>query len=156
MNTDLNALLESAATTVFTTMLSYTVEFKQNETDSFLDGEMVAGTVGLTGAFNGMIYLYASTAFSRCITCTMLSMKDSEIESNEMVNDVIGELTNMVAGHVKTKLDNGGTRCIMTIPTVVRGKDFRVAPVSGAIRKTVYFQCNGGKVLLEALLKPQN
>jgi chemotaxis protein CheX len=101
-----------------------------------------------------MIYLYSSASFARKITCSMLGMTDAEIESNEMINDVIGELTNMVAGNVKTKLDNGGNRCIMTIPTVVRGRDFKVASVGGAVRKTVFFRCNGGRVLLEALLKP--
>lgn len=148
--------MESAASAVFTTMLSYTVEFEPANAEHLAGGEHVAGTVGLTGAFNGMIYLYASAEFARKITCSMLGMTDSEIESNEMVNDVIGELTNMVAGHVKTRLDNGGSRCIMTIPTVVRGRDFRVAPVGGAVRKTVYFRCNGGRVLVEALLKPLN
>jgi chemotaxis protein CheX len=154
VNTDLEKILEAAAQNVFTTMLSFKVEFQKLDGE-FFDGEVhVAGTVGLTGAFNGMIYLYSSALFARRMTCRLLSMTDSEIEGNEMVNDAIGELTNMMAGFIKSKLDNQGCRCVMTIPTVVRGRDFKIEPITGVARKTIYFQSDGGKVLVEALLKP--
>jgi chemotaxis protein CheX len=151
---DLEKFLEAAAQNVFSTMLSFKVEFQKLEGD-FFDGEVhVAGTVGITGAFNGMIYLYSSAAFARKMTCSLLSMTDSEIEGNEMVNDAMGELTNMMAGFIKSKLDNEGCRCVMTIPTVVRGRDFRIEPISGVVRKTIFFQSGSGKVMVEALLKP--
>ena len=135
-------------------MLSFKVEQQKLEGDFFNSEVHVAGTVGITGSFNGMIYLYSSASFARQMTCRLLSMNDSEIEGNEMVNDAMGELTNMVAGFIKSKLDNLGVRCVMTIPTVVRGRDFKIEAVSGVLRKTVYFQCEGGRVLVEALLKP--
>lgn len=137
-------------------MLNFKVEFQKLD-GLFFDGEVhVAGTVGITGAFNGMIYLYSSAAFARRMTCSLLGMTDAEIEGNEMVNDAIGEMTNMIAGFIKSKLDNHGCRCVMTIPTVVRGRDFRIEPVTGVLRKTIYFESSGGKVLVEALLKPNS
>lgn len=137
-------------------MLNWTVEFALLEKKPFVGEEHVAGAVGLTGAYNGMIYLYASAVFSRCITCRMLSMPDAEIEGEDMINDVMGELANMVAGQIKTKLDNQGNGCMMTIPSVVRGTDFKIAPVGGAMRRFVYFHSNGGEVVVEILLKPTN
>ncbi len=153
MNTDLEVILEAAAKNVFSTMLSFNVEFQKLDGSFFDGGEHVAGTVGITGAFNGMVYLYSSAPFARQMTCSLLGMKDSEIEGNEMVNDAMGELTNMMAGFIKSRLDNAGCRCVMTIPSVIRGRDFKIEPVSGVIRKTIYFQSSGGKVLVEALLK---
>lgn len=152
---DLEEILESASTSVFTTMLNFTVEFQKPDEHAFAGQPLVAGTVGITGEFNGMVYLYSTTAFARKMTCSLLGMTDAEIEGNEMVNDAMGELTNMVAGHIKSKLETAGVRCCMTIPTVVRGCDFRVEPISGVVRKTVYFQSNGGRVLVEMLLKPK-
>ena len=151
MKNNLELLLESAAKAVFTTMLSYDVEIMEAE-DVFFDGqELVAGSVGLTGTINGMIYLYSNAVFARRITCSMFHMTDSEIQGNEMVNDVIGELSNMIVGNVKSKIETNG--CNMTIPSVVRGKDFRAMPISGAVRKTVHCRCAGGKVLIEAFIK---
>jgi chemotaxis protein CheX len=153
MNPDLDALLESAAAAVFTTMLDFKVEFESEDKD-FVLGAMVAGNVGLTGTFDGMVYLYSSAGFARAMTCRLLGMKDAEIEGNVMVNDVIGELTNMVAGHIKSKLENAGNGCIMTIPSVIRGTDFKVNSISGIVRKCIHFRCNDGRVLLEAFLRP--
>ncbi len=153
MNTDLESLLQSAAVTVFSTMLNFKPQFVNAEGEFFNGEEHVAGAVGLTGAFDGMIYIYSSASFARRMACGVLSMTDAELGGNEMVNDVMGELTNMVAGHIKSKMDNAGTSCVMTVPSVVRGKDFRIVPVSGGVRKSIYLRCDGGMVLLDALLK---
>ncbi len=154
MNFDLEGMLKSAATGVFNTMLSLDVQFNPPN-ENFFDGEAhIAGAVGFTGDYNGVIYLYASAKFARKITGILLGISDEEIEGNEMVNDALGELTNMVAGHIKSRLCDRGAACVMTIPAVVRGNDFRIEPVSGANRQTLYFQCNGGQVLVEVLIKP--
>jgi len=135
-------------------MLNFKVEFQPLEGNFFDGQDHVAGTVGITGALTGMVYFYSSATFARRMTCSLLSMKEHEIEGNEMVNDAIGELTNMLAGFLKSRLDNSGLKCSMTIPTVVRGRDFKITPVSGVVRKAVFFRSDGGKVLVEALLKP--
>jgi CheY-specific phosphatase CheX len=153
MNNNLEPLLEAAAKAVFTTMLNYEVEIGASDGNFFDGQEHVAGSVGLTGTFNGMIYLYSSSAFARRITCAMFRMTDEEIQGNEMINDVIGELTNMIVGNVKSSMGDLANGCNMTIPSVVRGRDFRAMPVTGGVRKTVHFRCAGGKVLIEAFIK---
>lgn len=153
MNINLEPLLETAVKTVFSTMLNYDVEIGES-VEPFFDGEEhLAGSVGLTGTINGIVYFYTNASFARRITCAMFRMTDAEITGNEMVNDVIGELSNMIVGHVKSKLEMGISRCNMTIPSVVRGRDFRAMPTTGALRKTVHCRCAGGKVLVEAFVK---
>jgi chemotaxis protein CheX len=153
MSEDWQPILKSAAESVFTTMLSYALEFAL-PVENFFNGEKhIAGAVGFTGTYSAIIYLYSSTSFARHMTSSLLGMPEEEIQEDEMVNDAIGELTNMVAGHIKSKLNNQGKDCVMTIPTVVRGHDFRIEPVSGVHRQSVFFTCSGGRVLVEALIK---
>ena len=153
MSEDWEPVLQAAATSVFTTMLSFKVEFAPL-VENFFDGEKhIAGAVGFTGVYSAIIYVYSSAAFARRMTSSLLGMPEEEIQEDEMVNDAIGELTNMVAGHIKSNLNNQGKDCVMTIPTVVRGHDFRIEPVSGVHRQSVFFNCNGGRVLVEALIK---
>lgn len=154
MKEDLEKLLETAATTVFSTMLNSPVEFAPSDSSFFNGGTHLAGAVGLTGAYNGIIYLYSSTSFARRMTCCLLSMSETEIDGDEMVNDAFGELTNMVAGVIKSKLENLNEPCIMTIPSVVRGTDFRIEAVTGVERRSVFCCCKEGRVLVEALIKP--
>ena len=153
VNDDLNNVLESAAKTVFTTMLETPLEVdRSNET--FFEGDYhIAGAVGLTGAYNGIIYLYSTALFARKMTCRLLGMTDEEIEGDEMVNDAFGELTNMVGGVIKSNLEELNQACMMTVPSVVRGSNFSIEAVTGVERRSVYCICDGGRVLVEALIK---
>jgi len=150
---DLERILQEATISVFTTMLSFQIEPGKLDGTMFNGDPHIAGAVGFTGGYNGIIYLYSSAVYARHMTCCLLGMRDEEIEGDEMVNDAMGELTNMIAGSVKSKLDNHGDHCVMTIPSVVRGADFRIEPMTGVRRRTLFFRCNGGVVLTEALIK---
>jgi len=39
------------------------------------------------------------------------------------------------------------------VPSVVRGNDFRIEAVTGVERKSVFYRCPEGRVLVEALIK---
>jgi CheY-specific phosphatase CheX len=50
-----------------------------------------------------------------------------DFDSAEM-GDIVGELTNVLAGHIIAQLDETGIRAEMSLPTVVRGSDIDVLP----------------------------
>ena len=154
MINDLELMLKSAANEVFGTMLNMKVTF--DGPDVKIDQEpFIAGAIGFTGKFNAIIYFHTNMAFARTMTCSLLGMTDQMIEGQEMVNDVLGELTNMHAGHMKSRLCDRGMPCVMTIPTVVSGRDFQIQPVSGAQRHAIAVRSGAkGLVLLELLVKP--
>jgi chemotaxis protein CheX len=153
MNVDLENILKAATATVFSTMLNTTPEFGPFESDCTTGEEQVAGTVGFTGSLNGIIHFCSSASFARRLTCRMLSMEESEIEGNEMINDVIGELTNMLAGQIKHRMQQAGTHCLLTVPSVMRGSNVKSASSSHSVRKSVYFKCHGGHAVIEAAIK---
>ena len=154
MNNDLEQMLKSAANEVFGTMLNMKVTFDSG--DVKIDHEpFIAGAIGFTGKFNAIIYFHTNMTFARAMTCSLLGLTDREIEGEEMVNDVLGELTNMHAGHMKSRLCDRGMPCVMTIPTVVSGRDFHIQPVAGAQRHAIAVRSGTqGLVLLELLVKP--
>lgn len=150
----LDDMLKHATTEVFSTMLSLKVQFEPEQRES-LAGEMhVAGAVGFTGRFNGMIYLYSSVTFAHHLTSVLLGIPQNAIEGNEMVNDAVGEMTNMLAGMIKSRMCDRGVPCVISIPAVVRGKDFRIDSMSSTERHTAFFRCNGNQVLTEIIVKP--
>src|SRR3954470_21421832 len=57
----------------------------------------VIGNVGFAGDANGIVYLCFTDAFARRAASQILGMTPAEIEmhGNEVVKDVIGEITNM-------------------------------------------------------------
>jgi chemotaxis protein CheX len=71
-----------------------------------------------------------------------------------MVNDAVGEIANMVVGNLKSRLADRGLNCILTIPSIVRGNNFRIEPTSCTQRRICSYQCDGDQVVVEVLLKP--
>lgn len=150
----LNDMLKLAAKEVFSTMLNMNVEFQGSNLVQ-LNGEMhVAGAVGFTGQFNGMVYLYTSAVFAREITSSLLGIPAHDIDSDEMVNDAVGELTNMLAGMIKSRLCDKGVTCVISIPAVVRGQSFRIDSVSSTEKHTVFFKYGKYIAMAEIMVKP--
>jgi chemotaxis protein CheX len=150
---DLEHLVGSAVTEVMTTMMSFRVQQTPN-TINFASGEgHVASAVGFIGKTTGVIYLYASDTFARQMTCRLLGLEDSDIDGDEMVNDAMGELANMVVGHIKSRLVDRGLACVLTIPSIIRGSSFSIEPVSSAERRVYFFDCDQYRLGVEVMLK---
>jgi chemotaxis protein CheX len=112
----------------------------------------VAGSVGLIGAVTGVIFVYSTVSFARRITRRMLG-HESAVTGEEMVNDAFGEMTNMIVGHIKSRLADRGAECVLTIPSIVRGSHFTVEPTSATRRRISTFRCDGNSLVVEVLLK---
>jgi chemotaxis protein CheX len=115
----------------------------------------VVGTVGFIGEVNGLIYLYLEEPFARLCTCQLLGMSEAELQAagDEVINDAIGELTNMTVGGFKNGLFDAGYPCKLTIPSILRGSNFSIEPISSATRHTYNFDSGGHKVVADILLK---
>ncbi len=151
---DVEKLLYSAISTVFQTMLEFQVSFEPVNDQVFSDRGHVAGAVGITGALDAMTYLYADDFLAREITGKLLGLPIESIDDESMVNDAFGELTNMVAGQLKSYFSDRVKACKMTIPTVVRGRDFRIEGVAGTQRVALCFRCHQSHMRAEILIKP--
>ncbi len=120
-----------------------------------LNGQQVVGTVGFIGDVSGLIYLYLSADFAKIVASHMLGMNDAEINAagDEVVNDAVGELTNMTVGGFKNQLCDQGFPCRLTIPSILRGSNFSIEPVSGASRRTYCFDVQGHHLVTDLLMK---
>jgi chemotaxis protein CheX len=115
----------------------------------------VVGTVGFLGEINGLIYLYLDEPFARNSTCHLLGMTEAELEEagDEVINDAIGEITNMTVGSFKNGLADAGYPCKLTIPSILRGSNFSIEPVSSATRYIYTFESRGHKVAADILFQ---
>lgn len=149
---------------VFSTMLSIQLEFESvvtfDETtegaDIFKDFDetLVVGNVGFVGDMSGMVYLSMPERVSKAIAKIMLGMDDEDLEGeHEMVNDVIGELTNMSAGAFKNQMSDAGFPCRLTIPSIIRGKYFVVEAAKTSFRQFFVFKYRNLPITVELLMK---
>jgi chemotaxis protein CheX len=115
----------------------------------------VVGTVGFIGDINGLIYLHLDLAFAKLCTCHLLGMNEPELDAagDEVINDAIGELTNMTVGSFKNGLCDAGYPCKLTIPSILRGTNFSIEPISSAVRHVYFFDCAQHRVVADILMK---
>ena len=123
---DLRGFVSGAMNEVFDTMLSMDLELAEEGVQANVAGERIVGSVGFAGKAVGSVNIQVNEAFARSITAAMLGMEEDEIDGDEEVHDVIGELSNMVGGDLKSRLCDGGLECELSIPSITTGSDFRM------------------------------
>ena len=133
---DLGAVVSGALEEVFETMLSMELEPLNGETDtSKITGHKLVGWVSFGGKAMGNTSLHLSKDFARLIGCTMLGVEPDDIEDEE-VEDVIGEVSNMVGGTLTSYLRDCGFPCELSIPSIASGSDFKI-DAKGWVRQEV-------------------
>ena len=146
-------LTREAVSGVFQSMLSLQVNSEPpTPLEADPAGEII-GSVAFIGETTGIIYLCASMSFARVITSLLLGISEAEVDGGEMVTDAIGELSNMVVGHVKSRLCDSGFSCVLTIPSVVRGQQLSVEASAQTLRRVIGFHNCKHHLLAEIVLK---
>ena len=103
-------------------------------------GEMVIGSVGFAGTTKGAVYIHFQDEFATVVAGTMLGMEPDEFGVEE-VDDVIGELSNMVGGNIKSSLCDSGMTCSLSVPSVTRGPEVVINPrevIDGVVKECVF------------------
>jgi len=148
---DLPGFLRGATQEVFDTMLS--MELTEQDHQEFTGASRIVGSVSLAGSVSGTVNIHVSNTFASQITANMLGMELDEIDSDEEVHDVIGELSNMIGGDLKSRLCDAGFTCELSIPSITSGKDFSIESKGWAVNEIVYFQYQEHIALIEAYIK---
>ena len=160
-------LLENSFVKVFRTMLRCPVQFSERlQPDRSEDNPfyrlgaadpLLVGSVGFTGKLEGALYQYLHGDLGLVLSSLMTQLPIPEIREEgeiEIVNDVIGELTNMTCGTFKNELCDLGWPCMLTLPTVLRGSQMRVNCLKAATRYTFVFKVAGQPVVTDLFLEP--
>lgn len=114
-------------------------------------GMNVFGCVGFGGLCSGMIYVCLSSDFAKFAAGNVLTMTPFEIESegDSVVNDVVGELTNMTAGRFKNALCDVGFPCKLSLPSIIRAQNLAVASLKSAKREVYVFDVSGHRLIID-------
>jgi len=122
----LSRALAEATTQVFETMVMMQVEPGERKQGGA--GEKVAdlmGTISLTGLVAGSLTLLMDEEFASILTSQMLCDFSHGKPELEEMTDAVGEVTNMIAGGIKTSLYNKASLFAISLPTVTVGKGVR-------------------------------
>ena len=105
----------------------------------------VSGMIGLSGKAKGMVVLSMSREAALAAAGKMLGEPCQDISPD--VADAVGELTNIIAGAAKAKLEH---LCMsISLPTVVLGKSHCIDFPRNVMPICIPFDCEWGVVTVE-------
>lgn len=102
------------------------------------NGNTLAGCVQITGEWQGSVTLYAPKEIGKKIAATMYGLSEAEVVDKQ-VQDVIGEITNVLAGNIKSILP---APCSISLPCVAI-TDFNLHHPGSEMLTAVNFDCEG-------------
>jgi chemotaxis protein CheX len=112
-----------------------------------------AGVIGLTGKTRGTV----SVSFTEdCILSIVSNMLGEEMmELNNDIKDAVGEITNMITGQARQKLEEIGMSLKAAIPTVITGKNHTITHITVAPVMAIPFSTDNGKFTIEVCFEDQ-
>jgi chemotaxis protein CheX len=109
----------SAMISVFDTMLGCTLtRYELYVKESVQPEHEISGIIGLSGRAKGAIVL--SLCREAALSATEALLGERPLDINSDVADAVGEITNIVAGNAKSKLEH--LNMSVSLPTVIIGK----------------------------------
>jgi len=100
------------------------------------NGNTLAGCVQITGEWQGSVTLYAPKELGKKVAATMYGLDEAEVVDKQ-VQDVIGEITNVLAGNIKSILP---APCSISLPCVAI-TDFNLHHPGSEMLTAVNFDC---------------
>jgi chemotaxis protein CheX len=113
----------------------------------------ITGMVGLVGTYSGVLSIHCPQTLALKITANMLGIEVEE--ADEDINDALGEIANMLGGHIKMVLSKGGMDINLSIPTVIAGEEYTINSMAESDCVVVPFDTGEQKFLVSLKLKKE-
>ncbi len=152
---DFKTFLSNSTNEIFDTMFSMEVKAVESEQGPTKDVHKIVGSVCFAGDVSGCMNVHVDNDLAKIITGNMLG-EDPEDVGKEEIIDVVGELSNMIGGDVKSRLCDAGLPCSLSIPTTTSGKDFIIDAQGWNRHERFIFRSDDHVALVEVYVKSNN
>ena len=136
-------IMDCAVKEVFQIMLQTDLTSMPGSGDGAPVGDTTA-MVGMAGALCGVLTIRCTSHTAESITARMLGSSGPVKPSD--VTDAIAEICNMVAGNFKGKITALADRCMLSVPTVIRGDDYEMVSIADGEQLSLCYAYGGSPV----------
>jgi CheY-specific phosphatase CheX len=126
------------------------VEFLDKDLTDFTHGMKIDGIISFVGDLTWSLILVLPHDSAELIANKFAGLEISY--DSEDMGDVVGELTNVLAGVLCGELETVGIRSQMSVPTVTRGADFEQILSENLVTKKMYFVTNGLHFMIKLIV----
>ena len=137
----------------FKTMVNLDLELHSSNDLPFA-GEHLLSDIGFEGKANGTASLRIQPVEASELASKLLGIPASDLDDPSCIDDVIGELSNMVVGNFKSNLCDAGLKCKLSPPTILRTDDFTLRNSAGSLAERMHFRGDGLHLIVELNVDP--
>jgi flagellar motor switch protein FliN len=141
-------IIESIVET-FDSMVSAKLEPTDTIPPESLEYLSNAVSVSFTGDATGMVSIHIDDHFTRQLAAKMLEMEVNELEGDEEIKNMMGELGNVVKGNLKNAFTDAGLACTFSTPADTTGTDFKVESLNTEEQERFTFRSGDNLVSVE-------
>jgi flagellar motor switch protein FliN len=138
---------------LFELMLSMKLTVCDSAADAEYQGDRIVASVNFAGDVLGVVSVIAEKNFARIITGKMIDKPLEEVQKEEEIKDVIGEISNIVGGNLKGGFSDSGLVCEISLPSITAGNDFKIEVLNMARYERFSFQFYEHKIFIEVCVK---
>lgn len=138
-------ILTQIVQSVFITMMD--IEVRLCDAPWKSTGDRMTSIVYLTGDWNGAVILECHPR-QACHFAGKILCMDTPETADDDVRDVLGELTNMIGGNMKSGMSIG---IRLSMPSVMNGSDYDLRICGSEVQERLAFQCDDGNFWVTVL-----
>jgi chemotaxis protein CheX len=132
--------LDQSVEEVFALMLGTPVSVSETAVAPTNIPITLTAVIGLAGALSGAYSVVVNEATAKQIAATMLGIEVTSLDDN--VYDALGEITNILAGAWKSKIESLHAACLLSVPTVVTGTHYDIHKKTSSFRLSRSYHFN--------------
>ena len=152
MDQQLNdAVIDATKKTIKTFFDIEATNSKPQHAESVVPCEEMCAVIGLTGGYVGLIKVNCLISFAQRVSKFL--MGEESPPGSKALKDCVGEFLNTIAGSAKRFFEGDTDPYLISIPTVVAGKNLRVYTMKGNSIAYIEFDIGGEKLTVEIVLK---
>ena len=151
---DMERVIVDSVTDVYDMMLSMAVSPLESYSEQSSGKSRILGSISMVGEVIGIVNIEVSKDFSKKMVVSMLDLESEEIAEIEDIQDVLGEVCNMVAGSLKSALCDAGMECELSTPALIMGKDYYHEAKNMTRQEKFEFSCGEDRIVVFVGLKP--
>ncbi|HVV74245.1 MAG TPA: chemotaxis protein CheX [Verrucomicrobiae bacterium] len=115
--------------------------------------EHVMAAVQFSGKGSGVVQLRLAAAAARSLACAALGLSPDAPTGRQEIDDVIGELANIIGGKLESNLCDTGITCKLTAPQVSRVNSFQKQS-RGGVSERLGFSGHGINAFIDVTVNP--
>lgn len=133
---------------IWNSILSLEVKPDPTESEKSVKGYALAGCIHITGAWEGTVTIDFPMSLAKQVASIMFNLNGKNTELY-LIQDALGELTNMTGGNIKSLLPEP---CYLSMPTVAI-TDSAMRIIGSELVTAVTFKCNEDNFKVSLLKK---